>query len=120
MELLSEQIGFLTRLLEATEMRQKVIGQNIANVNTPGYQRLEIDFETALAEELRHADMPHVGPHAAPKVVQTPGLPFRADGNNVDVDMEIGQMNKNALLQQAYLQVMGAEMNMMRRAIDGQ
>jgi flagellar basal body rod protein FlgB len=33
--------------------------------------------------------------------------------------MEVGQMNKNALLQQVYLQMMGAEMSMMRRAIDG-
>jgi len=119
MELLSEQLGLLTRLLEATEMRQKVIGQNIANVNTPAYQRMEVSFESALAAELKNPERSMIGRQATPKVTKTSGLPFRADGNNVDIDMEVGQMNKNALLQQVYLQVMGAEMNMMRRAIDG-
>ena len=119
MEMLTEQIGFLTRLLQATEMRQKIIGQNIANVNTPGYHRMEVDFEAALARELQHPESANSGGQANPEVRLTSGLPYRADGNNVDIDMEVGQMNKNALLQQVYLQVIGAEMNMMRRAIDG-
>ncbi len=100
-------------------MRQKVIGQNIANVNTPGYQRMDVNFEAALAQELsRTPGGPSAG-EATPSIGYTPGLGARADGNNVDIDMEIGQMSKNALLQQVYLQVMGAEMSMMRKAIDG-
>ena len=118
MAILHNQLDLLTRLLTASEMRQKVIGQNIANVNTPGYRRMDVDFEAALAAELSAAN-PSSAQRATPQVSQTPGLGARADGNNVDIDMEIGQMNKNALLQQVYLQVMGAELGMMRRAIDG-
>ncbi len=100
-------------------MRQKVIGQNIANVNTPGYQRMDVSFEAALAQELSAGSGGTSGGTATPSIEYTAGLGARADGNNVDIDMEIGQMNKNALLQQVYLQVMGAEMGMMRKAIEG-
>lgn len=119
MALLQNQLDLLSRLLHASEMRQKVIGQNIANVNTPGYQRLEVDFEAALAAELSKGEATSEALQAQPQISRTSGLAARADGNNVDIDMEIGQMNKNALLQQVYLQVMGAEMGMMRKAIDG-
>lgn len=119
MAILDSQLDLLTRLVDATEMRQKVIGQNIANVNTPGYRRMEVNFEQALAAELARSAASHAIHKATPQTGYTAGLGARADGNNVDIDMEIGQMNKNALLQQVYLQVIGAEMGMMRRAIDG-
>jgi len=116
---LDNHLNLLTRLLDATEMRQKVIGQNIANVNTPGYRRMDVSFEAALAQELTGPSGGPSGDKATPTIEYTPGLSTRADGNNVDIDMEIGQMDKNALLQQVYLQVMGAEMSMMRKAIEG-
>ena len=118
MALLQNQIDLLSRLLDATDMRQQVIAQNIANVNTPGYRRMDVSFEEALAQELNRSQTPVVR-KAVPQVHYTAGLEARADGNNVDIDMEIGQLNKNALLQQVYLQVLGSEMSMMRRAIDG-
>ncbi|MEO2032177.1 MAG: flagellar basal body rod protein FlgB [Planctomycetaceae bacterium] len=119
MALLKNELSLLSRLLDASEMRQKVIGQNIANVNTPGYRRLNVDFEAALAQEFARNGPTSPLQQAKPQINHTAGLTPRADGNNVDIDMEIGQMNKNALLQQVYLQVMGTEMGMMRKAIDG-
>ncbi|MEZ6062784.1 MAG: flagellar basal body rod protein FlgB [Planctomycetaceae bacterium] len=116
----NEQINLLSRLISAAEMRQQVIGHNIANVNTPNFRRLDVNFEQALAAEMaRGASVGELASKAMPTVSRTPGLITRADGNNVDIDQEIGQMNKNALLQQVYLQMVGAEMGMMRRAIDG-
>lgn len=117
MQSLNPQVDLLGRLISATDLRQKVISQNLANVNTPHYQRLDVDFEQQLAREL---NSPGAGAAAATPVVQlTPGLKARADGNNVDIDHEIGQLNKNALLQQVYLQLLGTELNQMRMAIEG-
>lgn len=114
----SDQVELLTRLLSASEQRQQVISHNIANVNTPNYRRLELQFEDALAAEInRPGKQP--GSSASPSVVRTHGLPTRADGNNVDIDQEIGLMNKNAMLQQLYLQLIGTDMNQMRRAMEG-
>jgi flagellar basal-body rod protein FlgB len=109
------QFDLLGRLVSATELRQRVISNNLANVNTPNYQRLDVEFETALAQELTGKS--HT--LAAPQIVTTTGLTARADGNNVDIDQEIGQMNKNAMLQQTYLQLLGSHLEQMRLAIGG-
>ena len=119
MSLLDNHFDLLTRLLAASEQRQQVLSHNIANVNTPGYRRLELDFESALAEEIRRGGGAGSGTPTAASIRQTDGLPVRADGNNVDIDMEIGQLSKNALLQQTYLQLMSTDLSQMRRAMEG-
>ena len=118
MQSLNPQFDLLSRLIAATETRHKVISHNIANVNTPNYQRLDVEFEEQLSRELKQGTG-SPGSAAQPAVVRTAGLVNRADGNNVDVDREIGQLNKNALLQQVYLQLLTTEMNQMRTAIQG-
>ena len=118
MSLLDNHFDLLTQLLSASEQRQQVLSHNIANVNTPGYRRLELDFESALAEEIRRGGKA-MGAPAEGTIRQTGGLPVRADGNNVDIDMEIGQLSKNALLQQTYLQLMSTDLGQMRRAMEG-
>lgn len=117
MTILNQKLDLLTRLLSAAEQRQQVISHNIANVNTPNYRRLELDFEAALAQELDRGTGKESP--ATPTVKQTMGLPARSDGNNVDIDQEIGQLNKNALLQQVYLQLMSTDIGQMRRAMEG-
>ncbi|MBL8819064.1 MAG: hypothetical protein JNL58_23750 [Planctomyces sp.] len=117
MKPLNPHLELLGRLINASEERQKVISQNVANVNTPHYQRLEYNFEQQLARELSKGTEDFSGVSA--EVRRTPGLPARADGNNVDIDREIGEMNKNAILQQTYLQLLGHEISQMRLAIEG-
>lgn len=115
MESINSQFDLLGRLIRASEMRQRVISNNLANVNTPNYRRLDVDFETQLAQELQG----HAFGEAQPEIYETPGLKTKADGNNVDVDREIGQLNKNAMLSQAYIQLLGNNLAQMRLAIEG-
>jgi flagellar basal body rod protein FlgB len=49
---------------------------------------------------------------------QDPAFPMRADGSNVDLDREVGALNKNALLQQTYLRLLGHNLQQMRAAIE--
>lgn len=118
MEIMGKQLDLLKQLTTAADMRQKVVSQNIANINTPGYKSQEVKFEDALVEQLSKKNG-SVRSTASPEIAAVQNLTMRNDGNNVDLDREIGQMNKNALLMQTYLQLMGAEMKMMRQAIDG-
>jgi flagellar basal-body rod protein FlgB len=76
---------------------------------------MDVEFELQLAQELQG----HGVGQASPEIVETPGLKTKADGNNVDVDREIGQMNKNAMLQQTYVQLLGSHLERMRLAIEG-
>ncbi len=115
---MGNQLELLKQLTNAADIRQKVVSQNIANINTPGYKSMEVTFEDALISEL--GQKTHSKQSAAePEIAKVQNLTMRNDGNNVDLDREIGQMNKNALLMQTYLQLMGTEMKMMRQAIDG-
>jgi flagellar basal-body rod protein FlgB len=115
METINSQFDLLGRLIRASEMRQRVISNNLANVNTPNYRRLDVDFEAQLAQELEGRGFGE----ATPEIFETPGLQTKADGNNVDVDREIGQLNKNAMLSQAYIQLLGHNLAQMRLAIEG-
>ena len=118
MAISNQHLDMLNRLVSAANQRHQVISQNIANVNTPNYKRLELNFEAELAKEIQRGSSSRAQ-KAAPQIHATAGLLARADGNNVDIDKEVGQLTKNAMLQQAYLQLMGTEMSQMRRAMEG-
>lgn len=103
---------FLAQTLQAAEERQAVCSQNIANVNTPGYQRQELSFAATLEQRLQDP-LPN-----APAVVQTDHTPSaRRDGNNVQIDREIGLLSKNALLYEACAELLTTELSGWRRAI---
>jgi len=118
MKIMGEKTELLQRLVSASDVRQNVISQNIANVNTPGYKAQEVRFEDQLTAELNRASVSAL-PAAEPEIASTAGLPARNDGNNVDLDREVGELNKNAMMMQTYLRMIGAEMRMMRDAMDG-
>ena len=103
--------------LTAQQRRMTVIANNLANVNTPGYHRHDVEFEEHLTRLLQTGDL--TSSLDAPRVVEVEGLPERADGNNVDVDQEIGQLNKNSLLYQTWTQILASKVSMMRSAIEG-
>ena len=45
-------INVLDKALDASNLRETVITNNLANINTPGYKRREVDFESLLHQEL--------------------------------------------------------------------
>ena len=108
-------LGVLTQLMDAAALRHRVIAQNVANVNTPGYRRREVAFEDSLAKALAS---PGSRPHVTPQVVVVDG-PERVDGNTVDIDREMGDLTKNALLYQAAAQIVSSRVASLRAAISG-
>jgi flagellar basal-body rod protein FlgB len=109
-------IDLLGQVLDASALRHRVVAQNVANVNTPGYKRREVAFEGELKKALGHPT--GVTGHVAPKVVETDN-PERVDGNTVDLDREMGDLTKNALLYQAVSQIIASRLASMRSAISG-
>jgi flagellar basal-body rod protein FlgB len=108
-------IDTLGQVLDASGLRHRVIAQNVANVNTPGYQRREVAFEEELAKALAQ---PGTAKPVIAKVVLSDG-PERADGNNVDIDREMGELAKNGLLYQAAAQLLNSRLASLRAAITG-
>jgi flagellar basal-body rod protein FlgB len=106
----SSQVDLLQRLMLTAEVRQKVLSQNLANVNTPGYHRLDISFDQELERQMQ-------GQSGGPQMYEEQGLMVRADGNNVDVDQELGHLNQNVLIHEACTQLLSNQMSQLRRAM---
>ena len=106
----------LSGLLRQSEMRHKVISQNIANVNTPGYKAMDIRFQNTLDELRAGVSSRNVGAD----LVETAGLHVRQDGNNVNIDSELASLTKNSLQFETYSHLLVAKLSMLRSAITGQ
>lgn len=99
-------------------MPRKVVG-NVANVNTPGYHQLDLTFEDAFARAASGGD-PAALLRVRPAVVENATGPERADGNNVDIDNELGRLEKNTLLYRTFAQLLASHVATARSAIAGQ
>ncbi len=118
MSLSIPQSEILVRLMDAAQLRHRVTSQNLANVNTPGYRRLEVSFEDAFAKALsKHGEKGIAS--VTPRVVEGASEATRQDGNTVDLDRELGSLNKNSLLFSTAVQMLVSRINMMRSAITG-
>lgn len=111
------QFDTLSRLMDVTSLRHEAISQNIANVNTPGYQRRDVSFEASLAQQMMGGDRREGGRPGISIVSE--GATRRADGSNVDIDYEMAQLGKNSLVHQTATHLLASRIATMRSAITG-
>jgi flagellar basal-body rod protein FlgB len=92
-----DYINVLDKAADASWIRETLITNNIANVDTPNYKRKDIDFESVLEKELgncKHTSLDskisNVNLDRLNPTVYTDhsSLSYRLDGNNVDIDTE--------------------------------
>jgi flagellar basal-body rod protein FlgB len=104
-----ENIGAgIEQYMNLVSARQKLVASNIANVDTPGYQTKDIDFQSELQSQLSGSK---------PNVVEVAGLRTKNDGNNVDMDREARLLAENALRFSVASQLAHSEVNSIRTAI---
>lgn len=80
---LSDQIA---RYLDLAVSETKLTAANMANIDTPGYRAVGMDFEAEMREAMDGADQGRAPRPARLKAVD--GLIARPDGNNVSMDRE--------------------------------
>jgi flagellar basal-body rod protein FlgB len=105
----------LERALSGSSLRQQAIAQNLANVNTPGYRRQDVDFASAL-----HAAWDQGTPKVEsvdPTVQTDQSAVMRADGSSVDIDTEAAAQAKNGLQYEAISAVIKSRTSILRSAI---
>ena len=91
--------------LDAAMLRTRAIANNIANVNTPGYRRVEISFEEELknaldktrlkgyADNEKHLNLGRPDLSEVAAKAYKPVDPTLASGvNNVDIDREMAKL----------------------------
>lgn len=93
---------FLSKALDVSSLRNQLITNNIANVDTPGYKRKEVDFQGYLEDALRNSTSTNQD-HArtrnqAPRVYdENTNYSYRMDDNNVDVELEMSYLAQNSI-----------------------
>lgn len=100
------EMRLLQRYLNLTAFREQLVASNMANLDTPGYRTVDINFRS----ELKRAMTEPAGAPLDPQVFEVPGLPQRPDGNNVSVDRETMLLGQTQLQFQAGVQLWRAEM----------
>ncbi len=111
------QVNLLSSAIKGVDANHRVVSQNIANVNTPGYKTQRVDYEQ-LVEQLESAGRQDEVIDSVTTETMS-GLAERVDGNNVDLEREVSELKKNALVFQTYSQLMASKLDTMRRAISG-
>ncbi len=108
----SDTIREILGYMNVSGLREKLAAGNIANIDTPGYKTLDINFNEALA----HADE-GLGEVLPPRVEETPGLIERPDGNNVSLDRESVILAAVQLQYQTGVTLLKQEFNLIQTAI---
>ncbi|MEQ1850282.1 MAG: flagellar basal body protein [Chthoniobacteraceae bacterium] len=105
------------QLLDASALRHEALASNLANIETPGYKRVDLapDFAKEFAARLRSG-----GAATAPAIVQDADAPAqRKDGNNVVLDHELLAMNRNSAEYDALTEFVSGSLKQLRLAITG-
>lgn len=110
-------VGLLESGIRAEELRQRTIASNVANLETPGYRRLDVRFEQLLTKALKSSEGTDLA-SLEPEVFQPESTPVKSNGNDVNMEMEIGEMLKNSFRQTAFVRLLRKKFAQIEEAIN--
>lgn len=116
--------------LDGAWQRNEAIANNMANVNTPGYKRQDVEFESILQSFLdkghtalattndRHFNVNgQLATDQTGRFSQATATSFRQDNNNVDLDTEMAEMTKNSLYYNAVTNQVSGHFRRLKMAV---
>ncbi len=122
----------LIKQMDACTLRQRVIANNVANANTPGFKKSTVNFQKQLqavlgsgnsiklkASSPRHIPGCNGLESLAAEVVQVNDTSMKAGRNNVDIDQEMVDLAANTLLYRLATRVKSDRGNIMSMVIKG-
>lgn len=128
---LTNRLGLREKALDAAWVRNEVISQNIANVDTPGYKKSSVTFEEYLESagqkngfkgnttDSRHIRIGKDSNNARIRVTKDhKNLSNRLDGNNVDIEVEMAEMAKNDIRYSTLVQSISGAYQRIRSVIN--
>lgn len=124
-------VSILEKALEGSSLRHSVISNNIANVNTPGFKKSEVDFRDALkrqlekpaVQRLKQTRLKHLPDKEADllsgfQVVKESNSSLRTDGNNVDIEMELAGLAENTIYYNSLVQLLSSQISLLKTSIN--
>lgn len=113
----------IERGLDAAWLRNNVISQNIANVDTPGYKRKVVQFEEFLSNEMKTGKISQGTSRLSSNGMSITEDPsessYRSDGNNVDIENEMALLAANSIRYNTLIQRMNGDFQKLKIIIRG-
>ena len=122
-------LNVLQKGLEASSLRQQVLSNNVANIDTPNFKRADVDFQAvlgaALGEKSGALSMKMTSPQhisgladgGGSGIVTDQATSMRNDGNNVDVDREMSNVAENGLYYNSLTHAISSQLGLLRMVI---
>lgn len=127
MKLFSNTINNLEQAINQSTAKQKVISNNIANVDTPNYKAQEIRFNKSLENEMqklhatktnnKHFDFGTTS--SGYQIITRNNINYQHNGNNVDIDQEMTEMAKNQIQYNALIDRLSSKFHSLKTVIKG-
>jgi flagellar basal-body rod protein FlgB len=109
------------KMLDATVLRHEAIASNLANVETPHYRRLDVgpSFKAELSRALENKSPEQIASLKPQLMIDTAAVSHTKDGNTVQLEDELLQMNQNSLTHAVESQMVTNSLLRLRMAITG-
>lgn len=123
-----DYINVLGKTADASWQRNEILADNIANVDTPGYKRKDIDFESQLSRALGNFNyesvddkVRHINKNKselkARVYTDAANFSYRLDGNNVDIDTENVELAANQIKYEGLMTSLNQEFQNLKAVI---
>lgn len=128
MNLFSNTITSLEKAISQSTAKQRIISNNIANVDTPNYKAQDVRFETTLTNEMqklqaKKTSSKHIefggSDSSGYRIVTKNNTNYNHNGNNVDIDQEMTEMAKNQIQYNALIERLSGKFNSLKTVIKG-
>lgn len=120
-----DYVNVLDKAADASWKRNEVITNNIANVDTPGYKRKDVQFESYLSAAIggggsldqRVANV-RMDTLESTEYTDNADLSYRLDENNVDINTEAGYLAENQIKYYNLLDSMTQEFSRLKAVLN--
>jgi len=110
-------IALINAGIRAEGLRQKAIANNVANLETPGYRRIDVKFEDLLAKSLDSSGSVDLS-KVEPQIYRPKQTLVKSNGNDVSLEGEVGAMIKNSLRYKTYIRLLNKRYRQIELAIN--
>ncbi len=110
-------VDLLESGLRAEALRQKAVANNVANIATPGYRRMDVRFEQLVAKALESGNEEEAA-EIEPEIYQPKNTAINPNGNDVNLEAETGELIKNSLRQKAFIRLISKKYSQIDQAVN--
>jgi flagellar basal-body rod protein FlgB len=109
------------KMMDATTLRQEALASNIANVETPGYQRMDVadSFKNQFSKAISEGGKEAFNNLNASLEVDSTAIARDETGNTVDLESEVLQLGENQIAHQLESKIITGSLAKLRLAITG-